>query len=153
MRVQFKQAVHLDGKDYPRGIHEVPEKALQSKFFHKLIKAGLVLDAEAAQVVAPVSEHQRQLKLAEKLAKAKPAAPSAPQAPLGAADDAPPAETEGGGDVSPSDPPGPDDLEEDEKTKAEAEEYAKLEAEEAAEKIRAEGEKAKAEFAKKKKRA
>ncbi len=68
MQVQFKQAAHICGKDYSRGFHQVSEDVMQSKFFLKLVNAGLVLDAEEAKMVSAEPLHARQARLAEKLA-------------------------------------------------------------------------------------
>lgn len=92
MLVKFKQAVHLKGKtvkgkDYSRGVHEVCEEHLADPHFHKLVKAGLVEDGEAAKVVAPLSLQERQKQLAEKLAP-KPKAPIPPKEELPPAADA-----------------------------------------------------------------
>ncbi len=78
MRIKFLQAAHLCGKDYAFGTHEVPEAALQDKYFHSLLKAGLVVDGEAAQV-APKSKLDLQRDLAEKLAKPRVLAPQEKQ--------------------------------------------------------------------------
>lgn len=68
MRIHFKQAVHIDGKDYALGTHDVPESLLKNnKYFHKLMEAGLVLDAEAMGIVSHETLADRQKKLAEKL--------------------------------------------------------------------------------------
>ncbi len=67
MLVKFKQAVHLDGKDYPRGTHDVPESAMKDSFFHNLIKAGLVVDGEAVKTVSPLSLAEQQKLLVERL--------------------------------------------------------------------------------------
>lgn len=95
MRVQFKQAVHLRGKasqgrDYPPGIHEVPEDHLQSPFFHKLLKAGLVTSTDVKTIHAETFQ-ERQAKLADRIAKqTKAAAPLPMVAPLQPSDAAPP---------------------------------------------------------------
>lgn len=78
MRVKFKQAVHIGGKDYPRGVHEVSEAHLKDKYFHKLIQANLVEDAEATKVVSADSLQDRQRKLAERILPAAKAANVSP---------------------------------------------------------------------------
>lgn len=149
MLVKFNQAVHLKGKtvkgkDYSRGVHEVHEEHLADPHFHKLVKAGLVEDGEAAKVVAPASLQERQRMLADKLAKPAPSAkvPSqgqsaqkpavaagASQAPV-----APPVADVPAPAVDLVDPA--EKLKADQE-KADAEELAKMEAEEAAEKAKA----------------
>lgn len=69
MKIQFLQAAHLDGKNYSRGLHEVPEKSLSNRYFHKLVKAGLVYEADAVKIVTPVSLEMRQKELLEKINK------------------------------------------------------------------------------------
>jgi len=120
MLVKFKQAVHIKKKDYSRGVHEVPVDVLADAYFHRLIQAGLVEDAD--KIVAPISAEERQKQLAEKISALtkKPEASSEPKA------------------VEPVAP-----LSEDE-------ELAKMEAEEVEAKVKAEMEESKAEPAKKK---
>lgn len=67
MHILFKQAVHIEGKDYSRGVHLVHETALKSVYFQRLLKAGLVMDAEAAKVVSAMSLADRQEALKEKI--------------------------------------------------------------------------------------
>jgi hypothetical protein len=67
MQYFLKQAVHLGGKDYQRGINELPEKAENDPFFLKCINSGLVTEVEPAKVVAMESFQDRQKKLADKL--------------------------------------------------------------------------------------
>ncbi len=73
MRIKFNQAVRLppgpNGKDYPRGVHHVSDEALKHPFFHKLIHAGMVEDADGtANAGLPLSHPERRKKLAEKIA-------------------------------------------------------------------------------------
>lgn len=70
MLVKFKQAVYLAGKEYSKGTHSVSEAVLAHKFFHKLIKAGLVEDGEAVKTAAPLSLEERQKMILEKSAAA-----------------------------------------------------------------------------------
>ncbi len=73
--VKIKRAVHLPpgptGKDYPKGVHELPKQALECKFFAKLLKAGLVEVLAAGKPAAKLSHQEHQAKLAEKLLKPK----------------------------------------------------------------------------------
>lgn len=69
MFVQFKQAASFLGKDYSKGIHEVPEGVLKHAFFLKMAEAGLVFEVNPAKAETPESLHERQKKLSEKLAK------------------------------------------------------------------------------------
>lgn len=70
MRIQLLQAAHLGGKSYALGIHDLPEKAIEDRFFHKLVQAGLAVEPEASAFVAPESLQDRQKRLADKLVKA-----------------------------------------------------------------------------------
>lgn len=142
MQIQFKQAVSLKGKngkskDYSRGIHEVDSEHLEDPHFHRLLKAGLVLDVEETRVIAPTSLQDKQKRLAEKLAKAsKTAVPSASKKP----DPAPSGGEEGSSHAALSSPPVVDDPEQKDPPPelSEEEELAKMEAEEdAAEKAKA----------------
>jgi hypothetical protein len=67
MRVKFNQAVHLAGKDYPRGTHDVPDEAINHKFFLKLAEQGLVEDGESQPVQHQNLVH-RQKALHDKIA-------------------------------------------------------------------------------------
>lgn len=70
MLVKFKQAVHLNGKDYANGsVHEVTDELAAHPYFHKLVGAGLVVETEAAKVITPETLEERQKKLAETLLK------------------------------------------------------------------------------------
>jgi hypothetical protein len=69
MRVKFLQAAHFAGKDYGKGTHDVPEVVTSHKFFHKMVEAGLIVDVEASEMIAPKSLQERAKDLAEKLAK------------------------------------------------------------------------------------
>ncbi len=61
--LQFKQAAHLCGKDYARGVHVIPDADLQKlsedKYFHALVKAGLIGDGPV--VVVETADHQTKL--------------------------------------------------------------------------------------------
>ena len=78
MRVHFKQAVHLRGKDskgrdYSPGVHEVPDDHLQSPFFNKLLQAGLVTSTSAdVKTIHAETFQERQMRLAERIAKKVP---------------------------------------------------------------------------------
>lgn len=72
MLYQFKQAVHLNGKNYPCGVHEVDEKTEYHSYFLKLVSAGLVLEADVKKAVSPVDLQERSKKLLEKLMAKKP---------------------------------------------------------------------------------
>ncbi len=91
--VKFNQAVRLPpgkgGKDYSRGTHPVPDDAMGSTFFHKLMKAGLVEDGEKAKANALIPLQERQKRLAAKLAAPKPAPVAAPKVEDKPADEAP----------------------------------------------------------------
>ncbi len=95
MKMQFLRAVHLGGKTFSRGIHEVPEECINHKdfrkYFDKLMKKGKIVDAEEIAVVSPVSFQERQKRLAEKLAKMHPKVPGkhVPETKAAHADKAP----------------------------------------------------------------
>ena len=42
MRFEFKQAVHILGKNFPCGAHEVSKEIQEHSFFKKLLKHGLI---------------------------------------------------------------------------------------------------------------
>lgn len=75
--VKFLQAVHLSGKDYAKGSsHPVTDEMIAHPFFHKMVKAGLIVETEASKVITPESLQERQERLAEMLLSKKPAAPA-----------------------------------------------------------------------------
>lgn len=76
MRVLFKQSVHLCGRDYALGSHDVSDAVMRHPFFQKLVNAGLILDAEEAKIISPIPVQERQKALSDKLATLK--AESAP---------------------------------------------------------------------------
>ena len=101
MRYQFKQAVHIankdgkNGKDYARGLHEVPEDHEYSPMFIKFVGLGLIVEPEQSVLIAAETPKQRAEKLhnriiAEANAKASkkqpvvpvPSAPAAPVEPV-----------------------------------------------------------------------
>lgn len=43
MKVNLLQAAHLGGKDYKKGIHELPDELKSDDFFKALAKAGKLL--------------------------------------------------------------------------------------------------------------
>jgi hypothetical protein len=63
--LQFKQAVHLCGKDYSRGVHSIPEaeldKLVEDKYFQSLVQAGLIGDGPVA--VVDTTDHQKNFQL------------------------------------------------------------------------------------------
>lgn len=56
MKVQFKQAVCINGRDYKLGVHEIPKELLATKHFHKLILSGYVTEAEPVKISADTPE-------------------------------------------------------------------------------------------------
>lgn len=123
MFYQFKQAVHFGGKDYLRGVHDVPEAVEYDPNFIKYVGAGLIVDAEApAKAITLESSHDRSKRLHEHLVKK---AADAKRAKAGKAPVAPPA--------PPVVPSGVEKAEaKAEQEAADAAELAKMEAEEAA---------------------
>lgn len=77
MRVQLKQALHVEGKTYHLGVHDIPEETLKHPHFHKYMAAGLVVEADAPQSIAETAQ-QRGARLAEKLHVSKVKAEPAP---------------------------------------------------------------------------
>ena len=49
MKYNFRQAVHLGGRDYQLGNQEVDEKAEQDPVFLKYVELGLIVDAVVQQ--------------------------------------------------------------------------------------------------------
>lgn len=68
MQVTFRQSVCINGIEFKKGTHEVPKDVLAHKYFHKLIQAGLVSEAEGLKVT-PETLEQRNKRLSEKLLK------------------------------------------------------------------------------------
>lgn len=101
MKIHFKQAVHLEGKDYSRGSHPVPDKALKSKHFAKLLRLGWVSDPETVPVEV-VTDQQRKERLAAKVS-AQLKSPAKPIGPLETVHSAPPQDSELGMLESPQD--------------------------------------------------
>lgn len=64
----FKQALHIAGRDFPRGNHEVPEKCENHAHFLKYVGCGLIEEAKAPPVVVE-SAKVRGEKLLNKLIK------------------------------------------------------------------------------------
>jgi hypothetical protein len=71
----FKQAVHLKGKDYKRGSHDVSTEVEQDPFFLKLVHAGLVDEVDSAKELKQETVQERSQRLYEKLAPKKETAP------------------------------------------------------------------------------
>ena len=72
MRFRFMQAVNLGGKNYKKGLHVLPLDVQKNGFFQKLLKAKLVLSADAEKTAAPpLALNERNKKLAEKLVAPK----------------------------------------------------------------------------------
>ncbi len=78
MHYKFLQAVHIQGRDYPRGVHSVSEKVEYDAYFLKLVSSGLVVEVEASKVVSPESSAERSKKLLDKLLAKKPVKAEAP---------------------------------------------------------------------------
>lgn len=65
---QFKQAVHIDGKDFPRGIHKVSESVEKHPHFLKYVSLGLIVESQPAPMMGQ-SAQERGEKLMNKLVK------------------------------------------------------------------------------------
>jgi hypothetical protein len=73
VRIKFSQAVHIDGKDYKQGVHELSEKTLAHPHFQKFVQAGWA--HEASKEVLPESALDRSKRLADKLSGKSPIVP------------------------------------------------------------------------------
>ena len=65
MNLQFKHAVHLCGKDYRLGVHNVPEAVLKDDHFKKYMELGWIVEPPAEALIEPL--HVRQARLAAKI--------------------------------------------------------------------------------------
>ncbi len=74
MRYQFKQAVHLAKKDYPRGVHEISAQVEQDPHFLKYVKLGWIVEAKPAQHLSFNGDKDRAEKLLNQLVAKKDAA-------------------------------------------------------------------------------
>lgn len=72
MQYQFKQACHLNGKDYHLGVHDVPAETEMHPHFYKYVEAGLIVDLEASKVVSPETTVERSKRLLDRLMAKKP---------------------------------------------------------------------------------
>lgn len=103
MRVLFKQAACIGKKDYSRGINEVPASVADDAHFQNLVRVGLVVSAEGNPAAIVESFHERQKRLADKLAASDPQRRKGPTSP-------PPVDPSGAGSgdaVNASVPPSP----------------------------------------------
>lgn len=67
MKLEFKQAACVAGKDYAKGVHELPEEVLKNPYLAKLIKAGMVVEPSAQRKIDPETLEERQKRLFAKL--------------------------------------------------------------------------------------
>ena len=67
MLVKLLQAFNVEGKHYPLGVQEIPDEVLKHKHFLKYMKAGLIIEAHAAEALKVESNYERGLKLANLL--------------------------------------------------------------------------------------
>jgi len=67
MRYKFNQALHIGGKDFPRGNHEVPAKSEQDSNFLRYVGLGLIVDADPVRAGGVKSERERNEKLHNRL--------------------------------------------------------------------------------------
>lgn len=76
MLYQFNKSVHLCGKDYLRGIREVPETVESHAHFLKYVSLGFIVSCDASKVVNTDSPKERSEKLLNTLIdRRKPKAP------------------------------------------------------------------------------
>jgi hypothetical protein len=99
--IKFLQAVHIAGKDYAHNsVHALSDELIAHPYFQKLVNSGLVVEAEAVQIITPASIEERQKALADFIAKKgaakkakaesqKPEGGEAPPAPEGSGEQAP----------------------------------------------------------------
>lgn len=87
MRYQLKQAVHLKGKDYAKGVYEFSEAVQKEPYFHKLVLAGLIVSADDVgtiktpqQRVEDIQEHLGRVRSANDPKPPAPATALAPEA-------------------------------------------------------------------------
>lgn len=73
MRVLFKQAVNLGGKDYGRGPHLISEEVSKNVFYQRMLKAGLVVEdgKEVDKVIPYETPNQRNERLMNALSPKK----------------------------------------------------------------------------------
>lgn len=71
MRYQFKQAAHVNGKDYLLGVHDVSESTEYHPHFLRLVSAGLIVEAENASPVSTDTHQERSQRLLHKIMKRK----------------------------------------------------------------------------------
>ena len=85
MLYKFNQALHVAGKDFPRGVHEVLEKQELHPHFLRYVGLGLIVDApKQATMPAIKADSSRNEALYNKLVKkvdAKKASLAKPEAP------------------------------------------------------------------------
>lgn len=75
MLYKFKQSVHLEGKTYKLGVHEVPEEVEKHPYFLTLVKDGSVLEADPEKLPdSPETTLERSKRLHEKLSGKAPKA-------------------------------------------------------------------------------
>lgn len=67
MQYFLKQAGHFGGKDYQRGVNDLPEKAENDPFFLKCVGAGLITEVDAPKIVSTETLQDRQKKLLNRL--------------------------------------------------------------------------------------
>lgn len=67
MHYKFNQSVHIAGKDFPRGTHEVSEKVELDPHFLKYVGCGFISEAEVVPVVSLESPQERNERLLNKL--------------------------------------------------------------------------------------
>jgi len=68
--IKFLQAAHIAGKDYAHNsVHPLSDELIAQPYFKKLVNSGLVVEAEAVQVITPVSLAERQKALADYISK------------------------------------------------------------------------------------
>lgn len=99
--IKFLQATHIAGKDYAHNsVHPLSDELIAHPYFQKLVNSGLVVEAEAVQIITPASIEERQKALADFIAKKgaakkakaeaqKPEGGEVPPAPEGSGEQAP----------------------------------------------------------------
>lgn len=79
MHYKFNNAVHLNGKDYTQGVHEVPEDAENHRDFLHFVDAGYITDVDAVrEVVVQETPRERSARLHARILAKKVAPVAAP---------------------------------------------------------------------------
>lgn len=104
MLYHFNQSLHVAGKDFPRGNHEVPEKCENHPHFLKYVGLGWVTEVAPVEVITAQSQQAKGAALLDRLVKkadakkakeSVPEVPADPQPPVAGAEVSPPVDDDG----------------------------------------------------------